>query len=122
MHERALEKEVRRIMNGIWRYVGTYRLVSEQQMDEESIWYVMDEVGCAITHSDLPNLAVHPFIYSPNCKLDEQSITYSICWPTSDLEQEETVYRNYLAGIDEKKFRSTRLTVWCETPELYFKE
>lgn len=47
-------------------------------MDEESIWYMMDEVGCSIRHSDLPNFAVHPLIYTPNGKLDETSITYSV--------------------------------------------
>jgi tubulin--tyrosine ligase-like protein 12 len=47
-------------------------------MDEENVWYLMDEVGCAIRHSDAPNFAVHPFIYSPNNKLDEQTITYSV--------------------------------------------
>jgi tubulin--tyrosine ligase-like protein 12 len=47
-------------------------------MDEENIWYLVDEVGSAMNHSDLPNFAVHPFIYSPNNKLDAQTITYSV--------------------------------------------
>lgn len=65
-------------MDKIWMYVGTYRLVNEEQMDEECIWYIMDEVGSAIKHSDNANLAVHPFIYSPNNELDNQTITYSV--------------------------------------------
>ncbi len=47
-------------------------------MDEENVWYLQDEVGSAMKHSDEPNVAVHPFIYSPNNKLDEQTITYSV--------------------------------------------
>jgi hypothetical protein len=47
-------------------------------MDEESIWYVNDEVGSSISHSDAPNMAVHPFIYCPNNKFDAQTITYSV--------------------------------------------
>ena len=47
-------------------------------MDEENIWYLMDEVGTAMKHSDQPNVAIHPFIYSPNGKLDEHTITYSV--------------------------------------------
>jgi tubulin--tyrosine ligase-like protein 12 len=47
-------------------------------MDEESIWYIMDEVGSSIAHSDVPNLAVHPFIYAPNNKFDAHTITYSV--------------------------------------------
>ena len=57
-------------MDKLWMFASTYRLVTEEQMDEENIWYVMDEVGSAIAHSDEPNLAVHPFIYSPNGKMD----------------------------------------------------
>lgn len=47
-------------------------------MDEESIWYIMDEVGSAMAHSDAPNMAVHPFIYSPNNVMDDKTITYSV--------------------------------------------
>jgi len=47
-------------------------------MDEENIWYLMDEVGTAMRHSDQPNVAIHPFIYSPNGKLDDHTITYSV--------------------------------------------
>jgi tubulin--tyrosine ligase-like protein 12 len=89
-------------------------------MDEENIWYIMDEVGSSMTHSDIPNFAVHPFIYSPNNALDAHTITYSICWPLSDLKQGEIIYRDYLSGITEDKFRSTRLSVWFNTPEEYF--
>lgn len=55
---RAKEKQVRKIMDKIWMYAGNYRLVSHEQMDEESIWYIMDEAGSSISHSDNPNLAV----------------------------------------------------------------
>ncbi len=49
-------------------YAGTYRVVTEEQMDEESAWYIMDEVGSSIKHSDKPNVALFPFVYSPDCK------------------------------------------------------
>lgn len=77
---REKEKKIRKAMDEIWKYVGTYRLVTPDQMDEESIWYLMDEVGSSIRHSDKPNIAVHPFIYSPNLKLDEKTITYSVSY------------------------------------------
>ena len=64
--ERVKEQKVRKVMDKIWMYIGSYRLVTPDKMDEECVWYVMDEVGSAIKHSDNPNLAVHPLIYSPN--------------------------------------------------------
>ena len=70
LEERGKEKKIRRVMDKIWMYVGTYRIVSESQMDEENAWYLMDEVGSSMRHSDDPNFAIHPFIYSPNNKLD----------------------------------------------------
>lgn len=65
-------------MQKLWMYVGTYRLVTEEQMDEENIWYINDEVGCSIRHSDSPNFAIHPFIYAPNGTFDAHTITYSV--------------------------------------------
>ncbi len=47
-------------------------------MDEENVWYINDEVGCAMRHSDDPNFAVHPFIYAPNNTIDAYTITYSV--------------------------------------------
>lgn len=32
------------------------------------------------------------------------------------------MYRDFLAGIDETKFRSARFSVWFNTPEQYFAE
>jgi len=62
----------------MWAYIGTYRIVTDDQMDEENVWYINDEVGCAIRHSDQPNFAMHPFIYAPNHTMDAHTITYSV--------------------------------------------
>lgn len=103
-------------------YLGTYRIVKEDQMDEENVWYLMDEVGSAMLHSDQPNFAVHPFMYSPNNKLDDHTITYSIAWPLSNIDEGDIIYRDFLKGIDESKFRSARLKVWFNTPDDYYFE
>lgn len=49
---RDKEKNIRKVMDKIWMYLGTYRIVKEDQMDEENVWYLMDEVGSAMLHSD----------------------------------------------------------------------
>lgn len=51
------------IISQIWKYAGTYRLITEDKYDETSIWYIMDEVGSSILHSDEPNVRVAPFLY-----------------------------------------------------------
>ena len=107
----------------MWAYAGTYRLVTENQIDEENVWYINDEVGSAIRHSDAPNFALHPFIYAPNNKFDDpHTITFSITWPIADVDEGEAIFRDFLKGFDETKFRSSRFTVWFNTPQQYFSE
>lgn len=37
-------------------------------------------------------------------------------WPLRSLAYDEPIYRDYLDGIGEDKFRSFRLSVWFEIP------
>lgn len=57
-----------------------------------------------------------PLLYLPNGKIDEQAISYSLLWPLRDLAPNEPIYRDYLVGIDESKYRSCRLAVWFDIP------
>ena len=68
MGKRTKEKKVLEIMDKMWRYVNTYRLVKPGVMDQEPTFYINDEVGNTIGHSDDPNLKMSPLIYSPNCE------------------------------------------------------
>ena len=58
-------------MNRIWKLAHCYRLATTEKLDETSVWYIMDEFGSAIPHSDTPNFVVVPFLFAPNNKLDE---------------------------------------------------
>jgi tubulin--tyrosine ligase-like protein 12 len=99
-------------MNKMWAYAGTYRIVTEDQMDEENVWYINDEVGSAIRHSDSPNFAIHPFIYAPSNKLeDPHTITYSIAWPISDISEGETIFKDYLILDDINEFLKRSYTL-----------
>lgn len=52
MPSRLKERNIRHVLSKLWSYIGTYRIVTEDQMDEENVWYITDEVGCAMKHSD----------------------------------------------------------------------
>ena len=88
------------------------------------IWYVQDEVGSAISHSDKPNMRSVPFMYSPkNSPTDEDTLPYNIMWPVSDIKCNDGIYRDYLYGNNEQDmFRSARLHTWFNVPEDYFKK
>ncbi|KAK7281295.1 hypothetical protein RIF29_09135 [Crotalaria pallida] len=108
-----------RIVNAMWQYLMTYRLADEEKIDETSVWYVMDELGSALRHSDEPNFIVAPFLFMPEGNL-ASAVSYSILWPTQNVRKGDECTRDFLLGIGENKQRSARLTAWFHTPENYF--
>lgn len=108
-----------RVINAMWLYLMTYRLADEEKIDETSVWYVMDELGSALRHSDKPNFRVSPFLYMPEGNL-ASAMSYSILWPIDDVREGDECTRDYLFGIGEEKQRSARLTAWFHTPKNYF--
>ncbi|KAK1307546.1 hypothetical protein QJS10_CPA09g00109 [Acorus calamus] len=108
-----------RVINAMWLYLMTYRLADEEKIDETSVWYVMDELGSALRHSDEPNFRVAPFLFMPDGKL-ESAISFSVLWPIQNVHKGDECTRDYLIGIGEDKQRSARLTAWFHTPQSYF--
>lgn len=108
-----------RVIDAMWLYLMTYRLASEEKIDETSVCYVMDELGSALRHSDGPNFQVAPFLYMPEGNLTS-SMSYSVLWPIQNLKRGEECFRDFLFGIGEDKQRSARLTSWFHTPQNYY--
>ncbi|XP_010416704.1 PREDICTED: tubulin--tyrosine ligase-like protein 12 isoform X3 [Camelina sativa] len=113
------DTRVDRILDAMWLYAMNYRLADEEKLDESSLWYVMDELGSALRHSDEPNFKVAPFLFMPSGKL-ESAVSYSVMWPRKSLQKGDECTRDFLSGIGEDKQRSARLTAWFQTPENYF--
>lgn len=112
---------------------NSYRFGSAKEQDQESYWYMMDEVGSALLHSDVSNVEMHPFIFcrdlmlmnkpGSSAQLDPSNrITYSIVWPKKEIQENEILYRDYLPKVTEDEFRSARLCVWFVTPEKYYQD
>lgn len=102
------------VISKIWGYVNTYRLSTEDTYDESSIWYILDEFGSSILHSDIPNCKLMPFLYSQG---NAQPITYSLLWPVRHLRKGEIIYRDFLPLVTETDFRSYRLFPWVAIPQ-----
>ena len=49
-------------------------------------------------------------------------MTYSVVWPIKDIKNNELLYRDYLIGVDETKWRSARLYPWFNVFEEYYAE
>ncbi|XP_050218847.1 uncharacterized protein LOC126669428 [Mercurialis annua] len=108
-----------RVINAMWLYLMSYRLADDEKLDETSVWYVMDELGSALRHSDEPNFRTAPFLFMPEGKMDT-AVSYSILWPIQSVENGDECTRDFLFGFGEDKQRSARLTAYFHTPQNYF--
>ena len=114
------ELEIDEIHRNIFKIAGCYRLANRDQLDESSIWYINDEVGSAIQHSDFPNCRMVPFLFSEDNQMGKNMWAYSIVWPTSAIKAGEFLLKDYLHGIPEQKQRSSRLAIWYDLPKYHF--
>ncbi|KAJ8957629.1 hypothetical protein NQ318_017518 [Aromia moschata] len=104
-----LSKEVlvEKIFENTWKISNTYSIGNAENVEDRlPIWYIMDEIGTAVLHNDTPNCRVVPFIY-----INEQ-VTYSLLFPTRNLEAEELVYRDFAEGVSDLEKRSAILLPW----------
>ncbi|XP_034111030.1 tubulin--tyrosine ligase-like protein 12 [Drosophila albomicans] len=107
-HEQRIDKILRRL----WKYCHAYSLSSDGLSDEERmpIWYVMDEVGSAVNHSDTPSFRLVPLLH-----LSTQT-TYSLLFPIRDCEQGSAVTRDFVEYVSkDAPQRSALLLPWSET-------
>ena len=103
------------VISKLWGYLNTYRLSTEETYDENSVWYLLDEFGSSILHSDVPNCKLMPFLYT---RANSEAITYSLLWPIRPIRTGEILYRDYLPNITEAEFRSYRLYPWVVIPQV----
>ena len=45
------------------------------------VWYIMDEFGSQVQHSDQPSCGMAPFYYT------QGELAYTVLWPLHDLEE-----------------------------------
>ncbi|XP_054011549.1 tubulin--tyrosine ligase-like protein 12 [Hylaeus anthracinus] len=93
------------VLKEMWRYNQSFSLSRGEIEDRMPIWYIMDEVGCAVNHSDDPNFRMVPFLYIP------EGVSYTLMFPIRDVECEEEVRRDFIEGLtnDEKTRRALRI-------------
>lgn len=103
----------------IQRVAGHYTL--NEGGEPVTSWFVNDEVGSVIGHSDIPNVRMMTILYSKtNSPVD--LVPFTVMWPVKDIGANEAIVRDKLHGYDESQFRSARLRVWYETPDDYYKK
>ncbi|XP_053575031.1 tubulin--tyrosine ligase-like protein 12 [Bombina bombina] len=100
------EGVVEEVLQEMWKYNQTYQLSQGTAEEKVPVWYIMDEFGSRIQHSDEPTFGTAPLFYIP------QQIAYTILWPLRDLENGDEVSRDYAYGQSDPLIRSCLLVPW----------
>ncbi|XP_028414241.1 tubulin--tyrosine ligase-like protein 12 [Dendronephthya gigantea] len=115
------ESVVEFIFQKMWKFNQTYQVkVMGMGQDDENVespqasslkeqvcfWYIMDEFGSKIRHSDLPTVTVRCFYYV------DREISYSVLFPIQDLDYGAAVTRDFAAGVNDPEIRATVLYPW----------
>ncbi|KAK3588486.1 hypothetical protein CHS0354_012895 [Potamilus streckersoni] len=96
------------VMDEMWKYNQTYSLghISKEYEEAQPIWYIMDEFGSRIQHSDTPTFKTAPFYYTPS------QLTFTLLWPVLALEKGDEVTRDFVSGTTDPDLRAARLIPW----------
>lgn len=81
--------QIAEVLDNMWFYNQTYEAFFPQSGIKKRLWYIMDEFGSAITHSNEPNMRCVPFANTIT------GVFYSILWPVNDVNQEELCTRDF---------------------------
>lgn len=96
-----------KVLNDMWKIVNWYSLDSAEEIEDRlPYWYIMDEVGSAVWHSDIPNCRIVPFVYA------KDQIAYSVMFLTQDIEEGEFIFRDFAEGIAPVIRRAAYLIPW----------
>lgn len=90
----STEEKIEKVSRSLWKYAHTYAVGGTEFSAEERVplWYILDELGSGITHSDNPNFRAVPFIHVPS------QMTYTLLFPIEDVEVGEVITRNFVEG------------------------
>ncbi|CAJ1055760.1 tubulin--tyrosine ligase-like protein 12 isoform X1 [Xyrichtys novacula] len=94
------------VMERMWKYNQTYHISQGSAEQKVPVWYIMDEFGSQVQHSDRPTCSLAPFFYI------QGQVAYSVLWPLQDLQDGDEVTRDYAHGETNLLVRQCRLLPW----------
>ncbi|XP_041636464.1 tubulin--tyrosine ligase-like protein 12 [Cheilinus undulatus] len=106
-HGEAPDPEtVELVMERMWKYNQTYHISQGSAEEKVPVWYIMDEFGSQVQHSDRPSCGLAPFFYV------QGQLAYSVLWPLHDLQEGDEVTRDYTYGETDPLVKQCRLLPW----------
>lgn len=108
--EEEKEDLIDQILESKWKLAQTYSIGNQGLTVEDRmpVWYILDEFGSRIQHSDSPNFRLVPFF----SLLDD--CAYSLLFPIEDCDHEDEVIRDYLEGPEAQDplVRQAMMNIW----------
>ncbi|CAF1229561.1 unnamed protein product [Adineta ricciae] len=104
------ENKIDAIIERMWKFNHTYTLAVDggSAEDREPYWYIRDEFGSAIEHSEQPNVRMAPFL----SMMDGQM--YTLLWVIDDIECDDSVTVDYVCGTRDDLLRRAKLVPWTD--------
>eukprot|EP00026_Physarum_polycephalum_P001186 Phypoly_transcript_01187.p1 GENE.Phypoly_transcript_01187~~Phypoly_transcript_01187.p1 ORF type:complete len:718 (+),score=105.98 Phypoly_transcript_01187:1437-3590(+) len=106
-----IEKRVEAVCANMWKYNQYYSMGTQSGEEEASVWYIMDELGSRIRHSDSPNLKIVPFFFA------ERAVSYSLAWPIQDIHGGDIATRDFLPSRSGTQKQLILDAVWGTVEE-----
>lgn len=104
------EEKIKTVMTEIWRYNQSFSINHGSVENNILMWYIMDEVGSAINHSDEPNFRAVPFLHVP------EGTTYTLLFPIRDVLVGNQVTRDFVEGqTSDSEKRRALLLPWLHS-------
>ncbi|CAL8072971.1 unnamed protein product [Calicophoron daubneyi] len=99
----------------MWRFYRYYKMASrmilpfvQRNSDIHTLhWYILDELGSHIQHSDEPSFRMAPFFF-----YGKHTTCYIVLWPLRDLSYDDEVTVDYARHIKKSELRSYHLLPW----------
>jgi tubulin--tyrosine ligase-like protein 12 len=115
------EERLNAIMEAKWKFSQPYSIASAANPeDRQPIWYVMDEFGSRIQHTDTPNFRAVPFLYMGD------GLGYSLLFPTCDVKEGDEATRDYVEcpEASDPQIRECLLAAWlpCDLSDQDFSQ
>jgi len=97
------------VMEAKWKFSLTYSVGNADSTEGRlPVWYVMDEFGSRVQHSDDPSFRMVPFIYL------QDGCAYSLLFPIKNCSEGDLVTRDYVEGPEasDPVMRQCLLCAW----------
>uniref|UniRef100_A0A3Q2XU93 Tubulin tyrosine ligase-like family, member 12 n=1 Tax=Hippocampus comes TaxID=109280 RepID=A0A3Q2XU93_HIPCM len=103
------------VMEHMWLYNQPYQLSQGCAEEKIPVWYIMDEFGSQVRHSDQPSCGMAPLFFA------EAQAAFTVLWPLRDLQKEDEITRDFVYGEVDPLLQQCRLLQWISKNLLFSK-